>query len=93
VRQLREAENVLSSYTHAIDLLAEALQNATDAIDARSEQEPGGPRRIEIDFDVPARSFSVTDSGIGMSDGALQKVSFPLGRRHAAQLRPERPAP
>lgn len=39
-RRLREAENVLASYHHATDLLAEALQNATDAVDARSEAEP-----------------------------------------------------
>jgi hypothetical protein len=77
VRQLREAENVLSSYSHATDLLAEGLQNATDAIDTRSEGEEDAPREIEIDFDVGARRFSVADSGTGISAENLEIVLTP----------------
>jgi histidine kinase/DNA gyrase B/HSP90-like ATPase len=76
-RQLHEAENVLSSYSRATDLLAEALQNATDAIDARSEAEKDAERRIDIEFDVGARRFTVTDTGTGISDESLQMVLTP----------------
>jgi hypothetical protein len=83
-RRLREAENVLASYHHATDLLAEALQNATDAIDARSDTEPEAPRRLRIDFDAAAKSFSVTDTGTGLSESDLKiifrpNISFKVG--------------
>jgi hypothetical protein len=76
-RQLREAENVLSSYSHATDFLAEALQNATDAIDARRIAEPECPAVIEIHFDCAARSFTVVDTGTGMSADDAQQVLSP----------------
>ncbi len=77
VRQLREAENVLSSYSRATDLLAEALQNAADAIDTRSEQDSDGPREIAIDFDTTGRRFTVVDSGTGISAKNLEIVLTP----------------
>lgn len=77
VRQLIEAENVLASYSHAIDLLAEAIQNALDAIDARSEIEPEAPRKLTIDFDVKNRRFAVVDSGVGLSRDDLDIVLTP----------------
>jgi hypothetical protein len=77
VRQIREAENVLSSYSRATDLLAEALQNATDAIDVRSEAEAEAPRKIRIDFDARARRFTVTDTGTGISAENLRIVLTP----------------
>lgn len=76
-REVTSAENVLWSYTRAIDLLAEALQNATDAIDDRSLDEPGAPRKISIEIDRKARSFSVTDTGTGMPFKELEVVLAP----------------
>jgi hypothetical protein len=76
-REVRMAENVLSSYTRAEDLLAEALQNAADALDERSASEPGAPRRIEIVLNKQKRSFSVTDTGTGMSPTELEVVLAP----------------
>jgi hypothetical protein len=64
-REVRMAENVLSNYTRAEDLLAEALQNVADALDERSASEPGAPRHIEIVLNKQKRSFSVTDTGTG----------------------------
>lgn len=77
LRQLREAENVLSSYSASIDLLAEALQNATDAVDARLERNADSPTQIHIRFDRAARSFSVADTGIGMSVADIGIVLTP----------------
>jgi len=77
-RRSREAENVLGSYFHATDLLAEALQNAADAIDQRSEIEDGDvPRVIEVVFDPREKQFSVSDTGTGMSRSALDIVFQP----------------
>ncbi|HYH52918.1 MAG TPA: hypothetical protein VD761_02210 [Solirubrobacterales bacterium] len=77
VRQLIEAENVLASYSHAMDLLAEAVQNALDAIDTRSELEPDAPRKLVIDFDVQRRRFVVVDTGTGLSRADLDIVLTP----------------
>lgn len=76
-RDVRMAENVLSSYTRAADLLAETLQNAADAIDERSASEPGAPRRIEVVVDRNQRLFSVTDTGTGISPKELEVVLAP----------------
>jgi molecular chaperone HtpG len=77
-RRSREAENVLGSYFHATDLLAEALQNAADAIDQRAAIEDDEvPRVIEVVFDPDQRQFSVSDSGTGMSREALDIVFQP----------------
>jgi hypothetical protein len=80
--QLREARNVISSYSHGVDFLAEALQNAADAIDTRRARAPEGdrasvPARIHIVFDCPARCFSVLDTGTGMSKTDLGLVLTP----------------
>lgn len=80
-RRSREAENVLGSYFHATDLLAEALQNAADAVDAQAELEEGedeqSPRTILLRFDCRERCFSVADTGTGMSRDALDIVFRP----------------
>jgi molecular chaperone HtpG len=76
-RDVRMAENVLSSYTRAADLLAETLQNATDAIDERTASESGAPRRIEVVVDRSQRLFSVTDTGLGISPKELEVVLAP----------------
>jgi len=76
-REVRMAENVLSSYTRAEDLLAEALQNAADAIDERSASDPEAPRKIEILLDRKRRLFSVIDTGSGISLNELEVVLAP----------------
>jgi hypothetical protein len=75
--QKREAANVVTSYLRASDFLAEALQNAADAIDMRSAEEEGAPRRILITFDRSQRRFSVADTGVGMSRSDLEVVLTP----------------
>ncbi|HKO39125.1 MAG TPA: ATP-binding protein [Solirubrobacterales bacterium] len=79
-QQLREAENVISSYSKASDFLAEALQNGADAIDARRARAGEGEEtvaRIHIEFDRAARRFSVLDTGTGMSRPDLEIVLTP----------------
>lgn len=75
--QRREAANVVTSYLRASDFLAEALQNATDAIDMRTAEELEAPRKIVVTFDRAQRRFSVADSGVGMSRADLDIVLTP----------------
>lgn len=71
------AKNILDSYSRATDLLAEVLQNATDAIDTRSEMEKKAPRVIEIDFDAQLRRIQITDTGTGMPRSELKLALAP----------------
>jgi Histidine kinase-, DNA gyrase B-, and HSP90-like ATPase len=97
-REVRLAENILSSYTRAEDLLAEALQNAADAIDERSVLSNNAPRRIEIVLDKKKKAFSVTDTGTGMRPRELEVVlapnvsykSGPLSKRPEGRSRGEK---
>jgi hypothetical protein len=75
--QRREAQNVLSSYSRGVDFLAEALQNAADAIDMRTAADRKAPRRILITFDRSEGRFSVADTGVGMSRADLEIVLTP----------------
>src|ERR1035437_6941056 len=76
-RQLREAENVLSSYSHALDFMAAALQNATDAIDERRSKDPGAPARIVVTFNAKAGECTVADTGVGMRNEDVRVVLTP----------------
>jgi hypothetical protein len=73
----KQALNILGSYFHDSDLLAEALQNAADAVDNRTLTDDEAPRGIDIDFDPAGKWFSVADTGTGMSREALEIVFQP----------------
>lgn len=75
--QRREAANVVTSYLRASDFLAEALQNAADAVDMRTAEDAAAPRKIEITFDRTQRRFSIADTGVGMSRSDLEVVLTP----------------
>jgi hypothetical protein len=80
----------LSSYSHATDLLAEALQNATDAVDARCEADAEAPRKIRVTFDPRKRQFTVIDTGIGISKENLEVVLKPNVTFKSGRLAPAR---
>lgn len=90
-QQLREAENVISSYSKASDFLAEALQNAADAIDVRRATASNDEKvsaAIHITFDRRARRFSVLDTGTGISFNDLQIILTPnVTRKSGPQQR------
>lgn len=77
---------MLSSYSHALDFLAEALQNATDAIDERRARENEAPSRIVISFNVADRVFEVADTGAGMSEADARIVLTPNVTTKAGRL-------
>lgn len=76
-RLRHEAGNILDSYANPWDILAEALQNAVDAVEQRVEAEPDAPTEIAIDFNSRRRSVCVVDSGVGMSRDQLTRVLTP----------------
>ena len=72
-----EAKNILDSYAHPWDVLAELAQNAVDALDQARKQNSSTINKIEIEIDQSERSIRVLDSGIGIDNEDLQKVLRP----------------
>lgn len=80
-------KNVLDSYTGRFDVLAEAVQNAMDALEARwgngvatAAGRVDGEKptlRITLNGDVSANLITVTDNGTGIAQERLQEVFTP----------------
>ena len=90
---LREqATNILDTYSHPWDILAEALQNSVDAIEKGASNSSDSPNYIGVVFDARSRSIEVSDTGSGMSADILKKVLIPnFGtKRNAADSRGEK---
>ena len=64
----RIVNNILKSYTGTYDLFAETIQNALDAVEAKSrENVPTYEPSIWIEIDIENARVRVTDNGIGIS--------------------------
>lgn len=87
-----EARNILDSYSHTWDILAEALQNSVDAIDQRYQQVGNDkPRIIKIVFNAQLRSIEISDTGKGMSADEIKRVLAPhQGYKRGGGLRGEK---
>src|SRR5688572_13441243 len=86
-----EARNILDSYAHPWDVLAELAQNAVDAIDQARQGSAPGKHTIEVEIDQALRSVRVLDSGIGITDEDLRKVLRPhFSRKRGRSLRGEK---
>ncbi len=78
--------NILKSYTGIFDSFSEALQNALDAGERRSRQDPGSYRpKIWVRIDMRDKRIRIADNGIGMSMEELRhcfkpNVSFKKGQ-------------
>lgn len=93
-------KNVLDSYTGRFDVLAEAVQNAMDAVEARwgdgldeAEGRLDGEVptiRIVIDASDAFNSITVTDNGVGIPVGKLKEVFTPHLSPKLAYERPTR---
>lgn len=60
--------NILKSYTGYFDLFSEMIQNALDAVEAKSRLTPiGYTPRIWIVIDIENGRVRVTDNGVGIS--------------------------
>jgi hypothetical protein len=65
--QKRDILNILRSYTGTLDVFAEAIQNAIDAVDQRSRIEADFEPRIWISIDMRKNLLRFVDNGVGMS--------------------------
>ena len=66
-------QNIIDSYHHDWDVLAELCQNAIDAI--REKDPPKGT--VEIRFDRKGHSIQVLDTGVGMTRDKVSRALAP----------------
>lgn len=90
-RLQREARNILDSYSHTWDILAEALQNSVDAIEQAAKSNTEAVKQIQIAFNAHLRSIEISDTGIGMSADQVMSVLAPhQGFKRGMGLRGEK---
>jgi hypothetical protein len=65
--------NIVDSYHHDWDILAELCQNAVDAI---REKNPARGK-VDVRFDRKNRSLEVTDTGVGMTREKVERAMTP----------------
>ena len=75
----RELRDILDSYHHFWDTLAELIQNARDAILRKNENQDSGPFFIQVTVDAASRTISVMDNGTGISSNIIKDVLAPGG--------------
>ena len=71
----RLVSDILSSYASYFDLFSELIQNALDAIDKRYEQQSYDNPTINILINAKDRFVQVSDNGIGIAPGTLERQS------------------
>lgn len=79
----REIRNILSSYVGWYDPFCELIQNALDAVEARSALEASAGTsksyhpRIDIFIDLDGNALSVSDNGIGLDKEKFEQFLAP----------------
>src|ERR1700745_3296210 len=77
----RNIVNILKSYTGCYNIFSEALQNAIDALEQKSNasQISGSPYEptLQIEVDLVNRSVRVTDKGVGMAEPQFKRCFTP----------------
>ena len=68
---------VLESYNSNYDFLAEAVQNAVDAVEDAKLREYSGPFKVEVTVNLKDNYVSVLDTGVGMSESDLARAIAP----------------
>ena len=83
--------NILKSYTGVFDCFSEAIQNALDAVERRTQQESGQYiPKLSIFIDMREKRIRIADNGIGMSIDQIKhcfkpNVSFKKGQKLRGQ--------
>jgi hypothetical protein len=79
----REIQNILSSYVGWFDPFCELIQNALDAVEARTEYEISAGTshayqpKIDVRIDLDDNSLTVTDNGIGLDKEKFEQFLAP----------------
>ena len=68
---------VLESYNSNYDFLAEAVQNAVDAMEDAKLLEYSGPFRLHVTVNLRENFVSVLDTGVGMTESDLARALAP----------------
>ena len=68
---------VLESYNSNYDFLAEAVQNAVDAIEDAKIHGLSGPYRISLTINLSENNVSILDTGVGMTEDDLARAVAP----------------
>ena len=68
---------VLESYNSNYDFLAEAVQNAVDAIEDAKLHGHRGPFRLDVTINLQENYVSVLDTGVGMTERDLARAVAP----------------
>lgn len=92
----RMISGILESYNSNYDVFAEAVQNATDAVEDAKLCDLSSPYRIEVIVNLQENWFGILDTGIGMGVEQVSKafapsISFKTSKR-INQLRDDRNA-
>ena len=75
IGQIRhQIRNILDSYNHDWDLIAELAQNSVDAIRLRTHVKG----KLELEINAPEKRIVLTDNGCGISPGDLPKLLAPF---------------
>lgn len=75
----KEIQNILDSYHHYWDVLAELVQNSRDAIVRRHETAASVRGFLRVTIDYQTRTIEVLDNGIGISQTRLVELLAPGG--------------
>ncbi|PEI60316.1 ATP-binding protein [Priestia aryabhattai] len=80
-RLRKEIQNIIGSYTHPYDIVAELCQNIVDAINSYIKKYPSSNKahRVTLEINALKRSIRVTDTGIGLELDQLAESLAPHG--------------
>ena len=82
IGQIRhQIRNILDSYNHDWDLIAELTQNSVDAIRLRTHVKG----KLELEINAPEQQIVLTDNGCGISPGELPKLLAPFSSDKSGQ--------
>ena len=73
----RTIGGILESYHGNYDILAEALQNAVDAVEDAKLGGSNGPFEIVVTIDLDQNTIAVLDTGIGMTKQEVARALAP----------------
>lgn len=73
----RAVEGILDSYNGNYDILAEALQNAVDAIEDQALRDRDGSPKVEVTIDLGENAMTVVDNGTGMDEICFRQAFAP----------------